>query len=104
MIDVHMGYVSSRKARLQARLTQVQAALSNFYDGLSEMSASGIKSYMFDSGEGSQRTTRYTYQEAIDAIRELEATEEHLINELYGMGLIGVRLRRKTPSSVVRRF
>jgi hypothetical protein len=99
-----MGYISSRRARLKAQLANVQAALTNFYNGLSEMSASGVKSYMFDSGEGSQRTTRYSYQEIIDAIRELEATETHLLNEIYGMGLICTRLRRKTPSSVIRRF
>lgn len=99
-----MGYISSRRSRLQSQLTSVQSALNNFYDGLSEMSTSGVKSYMFDSGEGSQRTTRYSYKEIIDAIRELEATESHLINELYGMGLICARLRRKTPSSVIRRF
>lgn len=92
-----MGYISERKVRLQAQLASVQAALDNLYTVRTEMAATGAKSYAFDSGEGSQKTTRRSLQEIIDAIRELEATERHLVNELYGMGLISVKLRRKVP-------
>ncbi len=92
-----MGYISERKVRLQAQLASVQAALDNLYTVRTEMAATGAKSYAFDSGEGSQKTTRRSLQEIIDAIRELEATERHLVNELYGMGLISVKVRRKAP-------
>lgn len=92
-----MSYISERKARLQAQLTSVQAALDNLYGIRTEMAATGAKSYKFDSGEGSQQTTRRSLQEIIDAIRELEATEAHLVNEIWGIGIIAVKVRRKTP-------
>jgi hypothetical protein len=90
-----MGYISLRKARLQAQLAKVQAALASLYDQMTEASLSGVESYAFDSGEGSQRTTRRKLSDIQDAIDRLQATEAHLINELYGMGLVSITLRRK---------
>jgi len=55
---------------------------------------------MFDSGEGSQRTTRRKIQDIQDMIDRLEATESHLINELSNMGLVNVRLRRKSNAII----
>jgi len=95
-----MGYVSSRKLRLQTQLARVQASLTSLYDTLSEAAASQNHSYMFDSGEGSQRTTRRKIQDIQDMIDRLEATESHLINELSNMGLVNVRLRRKSNAII----
>jgi len=92
-----MGYIDARKSRLRAQLAKVQAALASLYDQLTEQSASSVQSYQFDSGDGSQRTTRRKLSEIQDQIERLEATEEHLINELYNMGLISVHVRRKNP-------
>ena len=92
-----MGYIETRKSRLRAQLTKVQAALTSLYDQLTEQSASSVQSYQFDSGDGSQRTTRRKLSEIQDQIERLEATEEHLINELYNMGLTSIQLRRKNP-------
>lgn len=92
-----MGYVDLRTARLRNRLVRVQAALSALYSVLDEMSASGVASYEFDSGEGKQRTTRRSLKEIQDQIERLEATEEHIINEMYNMGLVSIQLRRKRP-------
>jgi len=92
-----MGYIDARKSRLRAQLAKVQAALASLYDQLAEQSASSVQSYQFDSGDGSQRTTRRKLSEIQDQIERLEATEEHLINELYNMGLISVQVRRKNP-------
>lgn len=97
-----MGYVTARKARLQAQLTQVQSSLTNLYSVMLEMATTGASSYAFDSGEGSQRTTRRSLNEIQDMIDRLEAKERHLINELYGMGIINVRLRRKNNSRWTR--
>lgn len=90
-----MGYIDSRVKRLKAQLVKVQGALSLLYDQLTEQSASSVQSYQFDSGDGSQRTTRRKLSEIQDQIERLEATEEHLINEIYGMGVITSTLRRK---------
>lgn len=92
-----MGYIDLRKARLKAQLAQVQAALTSLYTQLGEQAISSVQSYQFDSGDGSQRTTRRKLSEIQDQIERLEATEEHLINELYNMGLTSVQVRRKNP-------
>ena len=92
-----MGYIETRKSRLRAQLAKVQTALASLYDQLTEQSASSVQSYQFDSGDGSQRTTRRKLSEIQDQIERLEATEEHLINELYNMGLTSIQVRRKNP-------
>ncbi len=90
-----MDYITTRKTRLQSRLTHVQAQIEKLEGVVDEMAASGINSYQFDSGEGSQRTTRRSLSEIQDMIDRLYATESHLINELYNMGIVSVRLRRR---------
>jgi hypothetical protein len=92
-----MGYIDGRKSRLRAQLAQVQAALTSLYTQLGEQAVSSVQSYQFDSGDGSQRTTRRKLSEIQDQIERLEATEEHLINELYNMGLTSIQVRRKNP-------
>lgn len=90
-----MGYISTRKARIQAQLTAVQASLTNLYSTLIALSTSENQSYAFDSGEGSQRTTKRNLTDVQDQIDRLEAKERHLINELYNMGIVSVKVRRK---------
>lgn len=90
-----MGYITTRKERIQAALTKVQAAIAALYDSYTELSATENKAYSFDSGEGSQRATRRDTDKILDEIERLEAKERSLINDLYGMGIISVRLRRK---------
>ena len=89
-----MGYVTQRKARIQTQLATVQAQIDALNDAITEMAATGVKSYAFDSGEGSQKTTYRSYSEIMSMISELEAKESHLINELYRMGNVAVRFRR----------
>jgi hypothetical protein len=62
------------------------------------MSASGVQSYAFDSGEGSQRTTRRSLKDIQDSLDRLYARENHLINALYNMGIVSIKLRRKGPT------
>ena len=90
-----MGYVSLRKARLIAQLARVQAALDALYATFLELSGFTVDSYTFDSGEGIQKTKRQDINKILDQIRRLEATERHLFNEIYGMGLVNIRLRRR---------
>jgi hypothetical protein len=92
-----MGYIDGRKSRLRAQLAQIQAALTSLYTQLGEQAVSSVQSYQFDSGDGSQRTTRRKLSEIQDQIERLEATEDHLINELYNMGLTSIQVRRKNP-------
>lgn len=92
-----MGYIETRKSRLQAQLVRVQAALTSLYDQLTEQSASSIQSYEFDSGDGKQRTTRRKLSDIQEQIEKLEATEDWLTRELGGLGLVVTQLRRKNP-------
>ena len=92
-----MGYIETRKSHLKEQLLKVQTALASLYDQLTEQSNTSVQSYQFDSGDGSQRTTRRKLSEIQDQIERLEATEEHLINELYNMGLTSIQVRRKNP-------
>jgi hypothetical protein len=93
-----MGYISARRARIQRNLAAVQASLEAAYASQLEASSTTVQSYEFDSGEGKQRTTRRTLKALQDQIDRLEAKERSLINELYNMGLVSIRLRRKRPS------
>ena len=95
-----MSYTSERKARILAQLTKVQAALDALYDLRLEMSAQGVKSYEFESGEGRQKTTRRSLVDVNDQISRLEATERSLLNEKYNCGIVSVRVRRKYGSNI----
>lgn len=92
-----MGYIEIRKSRLKEQLLKVQTALASLYEQLTEQSASSVQSYQFDSGDGSQRTTRRKLSEIQDQIERLEATEDWLTRELGGLGLVVTQLRRKNP-------
>ena len=96
-----MGYISTKKALLQSQLAAVQATLTALYATQLELSASSAQSYAFDSGEGSQRTTRKKDSDIQDQIDRLEAKEAHLINALFNMGLVSIRLRRKISGRLV---
>ena len=92
-----MGYITTRKARILAKLTKVQAALDAANDSYLELLSTQNQSYGFDSGEGSHRATRKDTQKLLDEIDRLEAKERSLLNDFYNTGLVSVRLRRKKP-------
>jgi hypothetical protein len=93
-----MGYISNRKARLQRQIVAVQAQIESLETILTEMSATGTQSYAFDSGEGSHRTTRRSLEDIQNSLDRLYARESHLINELYNMGVVSMKLRRKSQA------
>ena len=92
-----MNYVATKLQRLNASLTRVQATLAMLYTALDECAGSNVVSYRFSSSDGEQSTTRRSLKDVLDMIERLEATEEHLINEIYGMGLVSVSVRRQGP-------
>lgn len=85
----------SQYSILRARLTRIQDSLERLYDIRDEMASTGAQSYAFDSGEGSQRTTRRTYKEIQDMIESLESQEIQIDNQLNGIANVSLRLRRK---------
>jgi hypothetical protein len=90
-----MSYISERKSRIQKRLIEIQSALDNLYTLRLEMSTTGAQSYSFNSGEGEQRTTRRSLSEISEEIQQLEASEDHYLNKLYGVGIVSLRVRRR---------
>ena len=91
-----MGYISERWARLEAQLVNVQAQIDALNTAILGAVASPNKSYMFDSGEGSHKTVRRSLVDMQKMLSGLYATESHLINELSRMGLVSIKLRRKS--------
>jgi hypothetical protein len=91
-----MTYITSgRRARLLTQLATVQAQIESANAAYLSLTGSTTESYSFDSGEGSQRTTRKKSKDLLDEISALEAKESHIINELNNIGIIAMRLRRK---------
>lgn len=89
-----MGYIYLRRTRIARRLAATQAQIENLETIITKMTTQGLSSYEFDSGEGRHRSTRRSLKEVQDMIDRLYATESHLINELYGIGVLSVRVRR----------
>lgn len=87
-----MGITSTRKARIQARIT----AKETYRDALYDLQANfdDVLNYKFDSGEGSQSTVFRSLSEVDMAIRRIESTIERLYRLLEGTAIINVTLRR----------
>ena len=92
-----MGYIGQRVARLRAKIIKIRAMIDALDATYLELAASNVDSYKFDSGEGSQQTNRKKLESVRMEIDTLEAQENHYINELYGMGIVNMNLRRKRP-------
>ena len=90
-----MGYIDARRQRLARRLAAVQAQIEQLETVMLEMASTGVSSYEFDSGEGKQRTTRRSLDEIKKTLDGLYANEDHYVNELSGMGIVSIRLRRR---------
>lgn len=90
-----MGYIYLRRTRIARRLAATQAQIEKLETIMLEMASTGVSSYEFDSGEGKQRTTRRGIDEIKNMLDGLYATEDHYVNELYSMGIVSMRLRRR---------
>lgn len=92
-----MSFVSDRRASLIRQRDKIIAALTVLYDQLTDASISSVKSYKFDSGDGSQSAVRRDFSEIQTQIEKLEATLARIQGELAGVGILSLKLRRKTP-------
>jgi len=90
-----MSYHSERRQRLLAQKAQYEKTLTSLYSSLDDAAASGIESYRFDSGEGSQSTKRRSLKDIHELIQFYEARLSWVINELNNMGIVTLQLRRK---------
>lgn len=76
-------------ATLEAQLVQLNAAYSAAAD------PTGISSYRFDSGEGSQQAKLRPLNEIMDSIRFTQSRINRLRGELRGTGVYVANLRRR---------
>jgi len=89
------SYQLNRRTALLAEKTQLEtdiALLQTAYS--SAVTNSEVESYKFDSGEGSQQTKRRSLAEIRKELRYLKAQLNHVLNELAGIGVMNVQLRR----------
>lgn len=90
-----MSYHSDRRIRLLAQKAQYEKTLTSLYTSLDDAAASGVESYKFDSGEGSQSTKRRSLTEIQESITFFESRLSWVINELNNMGIVTLQFRRK---------
>ena len=87
--------IGARIARNRALLTKAEAALEKALD-------IGAKSYMFGSGNGSQRTTHRDLKEIKAIINELNADIRADTEFLSGAGVVSMNLRRNNGYYYIR--
>lgn len=87
---------ASEKARLMAELTDKQTQLAELKVAYSASLTGGIKSYKFDSGEGSQSVTYTSPKDLKDLIDETESEINALYRRLGGKSLVNIELRRQS--------
>ena len=75
-------------ATLTTRLTNLEAALNAALD------PTGVESYRFDSGEGSQQVKLRKPEELMDAINSTQSRINRLNAELRGTGVVTAAMRR----------
>lgn len=88
---------STERARIVAQITTKEAqlaALNTAYTAA--LTASEIKSYKFDTGEGSQSTTRRDPAELYSQIRQIEMQLDRLYRRLNGGGIVNLNMRRRS--------
>lgn len=89
------SYQLKRRTRLLAQKARLEAALAILDASyLSAVANIEVETYKFDSGEGYQQTTRRSPEDIQKQIDNIEAKLSHVINELAGVGIVNVQLRR----------
>lgn len=92
------GLTASVRARIQARITKLEAAIDAAEDTLLELMSSAEESYKFDSREGSQQLKNKDVTQLQQTIDDMYTQLEHLYQRLGGIGIMRLNLRRKHRS------
>ena len=83
------------KAEKQAELARYIARLARYETALDSALDSGLESYRFDSGEGSQQAKIMSIDKLEKGIGFLQSRINRLNGELRGTGVITVNMRRR---------
>ena len=90
---------TARKARIQARITRLEALLVLAYASYEAAITDGnISKYRLDTGGGAggeQETALRSPAILLDQINQLEASLERLYRKLEGGGVVNMNLRRR---------
>ena len=89
---------AAKRTEIEAELTALETELAEYVAARTSILASGMKSYKFDSGEGSQSATYMNIKdikEAIDLIRSQIASKKRV---LTGGHMRRMTLNRKPTS------
>ena len=73
---------TAMRTEIEGELTELETELAEYVAARTNILASGMKSYKFDSGEGSQSATYMSIKdikEAIDLIRTQIATKKRIL-------------------------
>lgn len=87
-----MAITAARKARYQARITQLEKNLESLYSIQDNFDS--VESYKFDSGEGSQQTKFRSISDVMKAISRTEASIDRYYRLLNGTAIVNMNLRR----------
>lgn len=84
------------RTKYLADLAIIQDQISKLQTVLSSAIQNGeVEEYVFNSGEGSQKTVRRSLKELNNLLIDLKAQEDRIYRKLYGRSVINVNLRRK---------
>ena len=79
---------SSTRARLQARITALDAQITALETAIESAMAKDIEEYSFNSGDGSQRAVNRKLEDMQTSVDRLYRMREYLHNRLRGRGIM----------------
>jgi len=89
----------ARRTQLLTKISRLESQLETLYTAYETMISSGVSSYKFDSGEGSQSTNYRSLKEVSNEIERIESQIEKAYKQLNGGGIVNMNLRRKNYQS-----
>jgi hypothetical protein len=86
---------SSRRARIQARITALDAQITAMETAMENAVAKDVEEYTFNSGDGSQRAVNRDLDQMQKTLDNLYRIREHQHNILKGRGIMRATINRR---------
>lgn len=93
---------SARKTELQNKITRYETLLDSAVTAYGSAISGGTKRYRFDAGggEASQMAERIDNEQLMNDIIKLQAWVDYYNNQLNGLGIINMALRRDAQAII----